>query len=103
MWGGTAGIGVASGQLPAGGEGWSAIVEDEGPLASAMAGSVRRPGEILVDASLLSQVPDGIEVEPAGAAGDGKVRPLNGQRPLPLGDHTRTLTTSSAASGRCAS
>ena len=73
----TAGIGVASGRLPAEPERWLDFVEDGGPLASAMAlaGSAV-PGEILIDASLLSQVPDGIEVEPAGAADDGDVRAL---------------------------
>ena len=73
----TAGIGVASGRLPAEPERWPEVSEDKGPLAGAMAlAESAAPGEILIDASLLSRVPDGIEVESAGTVDDGKVRPL---------------------------
>ncbi len=73
----TAGVGVASGRLPAEPERWPRVVDDEGPIASAMAlAASAAPGEILIEPSLVAEVPDGIEVESAGAAHDGEDRPL---------------------------
>lgn len=66
-------IGVASGRLPAEPERWPAALGEEGPLARATAlAASAAPGEILAEPALLAHMPDGIEAEAAGGAGDGE-------------------------------
>lgn len=91
---GTLGIAVASGRLAADPARWHDTLDDGNPLVGAMAlAAGAQPGEIVIDPSLLPQVPDGIEVEPAADGGDAPARIVGpGSAPSDLKRRPRSLS-----------